>query len=312
MNDRTIGVQFERKECLIIVNPRAHQTPRRRYLLDASEWLESRGWKVDWAETSAPGDATSIAGRSAASGLPLIFVCGGDGTLNETINGLAGSDTTMSVIPAGTVSLWAREINMLRPPLDAVQSAIFGTRRRIDLGKAGDRYFLLMASYGVDASVTHHVSPRVKGYMGATAYGIAAAREALTFNPVPIEVTLDNEVRWMQVLMVLAGNTQLYAGFAKVAPDAKVDDGLLDVCIYQGRGKPEILAHATRTLFRLHRRSRNVVYRRVKRLHLAWEHPLPLQLDGDPFPGSPADITAAPSVLNVLVPRGVKTSLFSN
>lgn len=312
MNNPSRGASFERRECLIIVNPRAHQAPRRRYLLDASEWLQSRGWKVEWAETSAPGDATAIAARSAEAGLPLLFVCGGDGTLNETINGLAGSETTMSVIPAGTVNLWARELNMLKPPLDAVQSAIFGTRRRIDLGKAGDRYFLLMASYGVDASVTHHVSPRVKGYMGATAYGIAAAREALTFNPVPIEVTLDNEVRWMQVLMVLAGNTQLYAGFAKVAPDAKVDDGLLDVCIYQGRGKPEILAHATRTLFRLHRRSRNVVYRRVKRLHLAWEHPLPLQLDGDPFPGSPPDITAVPSALNVLVPRDAKTSLFSH
>jgi YegS/Rv2252/BmrU family lipid kinase len=312
MDNRPRGAQFERKECLIIVNPRAHQAPRRRYLLDASDWLESRGWKVGWAETSAPGDATAISARAAAEGVPLIFACGGDGTLNETINGLAGTDTTMSVIPAGTVNLWARELHMLRPPLDAVQMAVLGERRRIDLGKAGERYFLLMASYGVDASVTHHVSPRVKGYMGAPAYGLAAARQALTFHPVPIEVTLDNEVRWMQVLMVLAGNTQLYAGFAKVAPDAKVDDGLLDVCIYQGRGKPEILAHATRTLLRLHRRSRNVVYRRVKRLHLAWEHPLPLQLDGDPYPESPAEIVSVPSALNILLPRNVKTSLFSD
>jgi YegS/Rv2252/BmrU family lipid kinase len=311
MNDQVRGAYFERKECLIIVNPKAHQAPRRRYLLDASEWLESRGWRVNWAETSAAGDATRFTADAAAAGIPLVFVCGGDGTLNESVNGLAGSDTTMGVIPAGTVNLWARELHTLKPPLDSVQSAVLGERRRIDLGKAGDRYFLLMASYGVDASVTHHVSPRVKGYMGATAYGIAAAKEALTFSPVPIEVTLDNEVRWMQVLMVLAGNTQLYAGFAKVAPDAKVDDGLLDVCIYQGRGKPEILAHATRTLFRLHTRSRNVVYRRVKRLHLAWEQPLPLQLDGDPYPASPSEIVAVPAALSVLVPRGVKTSLFS-
>lgn len=302
---------FERKEALIIVNPKAHNAPRRRYLRDATEWLETLGWTVAVVETSAAGDATGLAAAAAERQLPLVIVCGGDGTLSEAVNGLAGTETALSVIPAGTVNLWAREIHMLKPPLDAARLAVTGEQRTIDLGRAGERYFLLMASYGVDASITGHVSTRVKGYMGAAAYGVAAAREALTFRPVPIEVTLDDEVRWMQTLMVLAGNTQIYAGFTKIATDAKVDDGLLDVCIYQGRGKPEILAHATRTLFRQHRRSRNVVYRKVKRLHLAWERPLPLQLDGDPYPESPSEITVAPASLKVMIPRGIKTSLFS-
>src|SRR5438093_1011016 len=93
----------------IIVNPAAHNglKPKQREEMEA--WLGEHEWSVEWLETGAAGDATSHAGRVAESGKPLLLVGGGDGTLNEVVNGVAGSETTVGVVPCGTVNLWARE-----------------------------------------------------------------------------------------------------------------------------------------------------------------------------------------------------------
>ena len=111
--------------------------------------------------------------------------------------------------------------------------------------------------------------------------------------------------------MLVAGNTRNYAGLVEVTPEARVDDGLLDVCVYEGRGTADIVLHVIRTLLRRHRRSRKVTYRQVRRLEMEWERPLPVQLDGDVYEESPAEVTVAPSALWVMAPRGVKLPLFS-
>src|SRR6266511_2839381 len=151
---------IHRKEAVVIENPTARKLPSQRRLGEARDWLDERGWAVEWLETAGPGDATSLAADAARRGVPLLFVCGGDGTLNEAVNGLAGSETALAVIPTGTVNLWAREVGLLKKPHGAVRRAVDGGRRRIDLGRAGERYFLLMAGFGLDAAVTHDVSHR--------------------------------------------------------------------------------------------------------------------------------------------------------
>lgn len=312
MTDTPSSAQFEGNEALVIVNPVAHNLPSRKRRAEADEWLHEQGWRVQWVETTGRGDATSIAARAAERGVPLVFVCGGDGTLSEAAHGLAGSDATLSIIPAGTVNLWAREVGLHRKPLDAVQLAVRGVRRHVDLGLAGDRHFLLMAGFGIDASVTSRVSPRVKGRLGAASYALAAAREALTYRTTWVRLRIDDEVIEGDVFMVLAGNTQNYAGITKVALLAHVDDGLLDVCVYRGRGKADMAAHAALTLLRLHRHSRKVIYRRARRIEFEWSDPLPLQIDGDPTSDSPSMVTVVPAALWVAVPRDLKSPLFSD
>ena len=163
----------------VIVNPMAHNLPSRRQLETVDEWLRLRGWQVSWEETRAPGHAIEIASRAADQGLPIVFVCGGDGTLSEAASGLAGSETALAAIPAGTVNIWARETGTPRRALAAVQAILNGERRKMDLGKAGERHFLLMAGYGLDGEITRRVSMGTKRYVGATAYALTAARESL-------------------------------------------------------------------------------------------------------------------------------------
>jgi diacylglycerol kinase (ATP) len=301
---------YERRETMVIVNPVAHNLPSERRLDEAKRALRSAGWAAEWRETSGPGEATALAREAAARGLPLLFACGGDGTLSEAANGLAGSETALAPIRGGTVNIWAREMGFSRKPAEAVRQAIEGERRRVDLGRAGERRFLLMAGYGLDAAIARRASMRLKGRFGATAYAIAAIREVLRYRSSRVTLRLDEEERAADVLMLIAGNTRNYAGLTEIARDALADDGLLDVCVYEGKGTLDCLLHAIRTLLRRHQRSRKVLYRRVRRLELAWEAALPVQLDGDAFAESPTVVEVDPAALWVAVPRGLRSPLF--
>ena len=120
----------------------------------------------------------------------------------------------------------------------------------------------------------------------------------------------DGEEHAADVLMLVAGNTRNYAGLVEITRRAQVDDGLLDVCVFQGKGTLDIILHTLRTLLRRHLRSKKVLYRKTRRLELAWREPLPVQLDGDAYELSPTELEIAPSALWVAVPKGVRSPLF--
>ena len=302
---------FERKEAVLIINPAAHNVPALKLRREAEEWLREAGWRFRWEQTTETGHATRIAARAAAERVPLVLALGGDGTLNEVANGLAGTETALGTLPAGTSNIWAREAGISRKLVEAVRLMATGERRLIDLGKAGDRYFMLFAGVGVDAQITRNVSLDMKRRVGAAAYGLTAVREALRWRSRPVTVRLDGVERRMDVLMAFAGNTRLYAGLTKITPNAVVDDGLLDVCIYEGSGSIDIAMHTARTLLQSHRKASKVLFQRVKRLEFDWEEPLPMQLDGDPVGECPREIEVAPGALWVVVPAGLRTGLFA-
>jgi YegS/Rv2252/BmrU family lipid kinase len=294
---------LKRREALVIVNPVAHNAPSKTRLREANTYLKEHGWSLEWVWTQKEGDAIAIARRAADQKVPLVLVCAGDGTLNEAINGLAGSRTAVSVIPAGTSDLWAREAGIPRNPLGAVKSLQRARPLAVDLGRAGDRYFLLMAGFGVDAAVTQNASATLKHRLGATSYAISAVRELFRYKGRTGQVVLDGDTIDVTALLVIAGNTQRYAGVTKITPGALINDGLLDVCIYQGDGTGDMLAHAVRTLARRHLSSGKTLLRRVKRLELRFDPPLPVQVDGDNLPEAPTTVTAEPAALWAMVPK---------
>src|SRR3990172_4765882 len=299
-----------RSETLIIVNPAAHSVPSNKRLDEVDRWLRSQGWQVEWRQTEGPRQARGGAAAAAARGLPLLFVCGGDGTGKGAANGLADSETALAPIRAGTVNIWAKEMGFPRKPVQAVKAAVEGDRRRIDLGRAGDRYFLLMAGYGLDGAIARRVHLGMKSRLGAATYLFAAVREALRYRSSPVTLRFDSEERDAEVLMLVAGNTRNYAGLAEITREAQADDGLLDVCVYEGKGTVDIVLHVLRTVLRRHLRSQKVTYPKVRRLEFARGEPLPVQLDGDEFEGSPAVVEVAAGALWVAVPKGVSSPLF--
>jgi YegS/Rv2252/BmrU family lipid kinase len=293
----------------VIVNPISPNLPSRRHLREAASWLRSQGWQADWAFTRLPGDATAMAARAAQEGRSLVVVCGGDGTLNEAVNGLAGSQTPLAVIPAGTANVWAKEVGIPRQPIAALEAAVRGQARRMDLGRAspssgkGGRYFFLMAGVGLDGRIAASLPLNVKQYLGATAYAITAASQSLRYRGRRVKLIADDEPLETSLLMMVVGNTRNYAGITQVTSRAYADDGLLDVCVFQGRHTLDIIFHTLRVAAQAHLRGGPVLYRRARRLEVHSETPLPVQLDGDFYPGYPTVFEVVPAALTVMVPQ---------
>jgi YegS/Rv2252/BmrU family lipid kinase len=293
----------------VIVNPTSPNLPSRRHLREAASWLQNQGWRADWAFTRSPGDATAMAARAAQEGHSLVVVCGGDGTINEAVNGLAGSETALAVIPAGTANVWAKEVGIPRQPIAALEVALRGQARRMDLGRASQpsreegRYFFLMAGLGLDGSIAASLPLSVKRYLGATTYAIIAVGQSLRYRGQQVRLIVDDEPLETRLLMMVVGNTRSYAGITQVTSRAYADDGLLDACIFQGRHTLDIIFHTLRVAAQAHLRASPVLYRRARRLEVHSEAPLPVQLDGDFYPGYPTIFEVAPAALTVMVPR---------
>ncbi len=296
--------------CLLIRNPASrHSIPTER--LDAVlARARDAGWQIDHVSTERNGQATEIARDAAARGADVIVVHGGDGTLNETINGIAGTGTALAVMSAGTANVWAHETHTPRDPVAAIDAIVRGERRRIDLGRAGERYFLLMAGIGLDATIVPRVSPMLKRRLGATAYVIAGAITAFRTKPWRVSVRIDGEARQCWLYWMLVSNTRSYGGLADIMYRAKADDGLLDVGIMH-RGGLHLVADGARIPFHGHDRSPNVDFMRARVVDVDTPG-IPVQIDGELAGHTPMRFEVAPRALTVIVPAGLRSPLFSD
>ncbi|MGH2351585.1 MAG: diacylglycerol/lipid kinase family protein [Chloroflexota bacterium] len=293
---------------VLLVNPVAGMRPAA--VGEIETVLRSRGASVETVVTTQPGEGTAIARRTAARSVDVLLACGGDGTLNEAVNGLAGTDTALAVIPAGTMNVWAREVGIPADPARAAALLWTGERRRIDLGRAGERYFLLMAGIGFDADVAAQVTRPEKRRWGPLAYVGRGIVTAVRWPRQRMWLLIDGRPLRRRILFLVVGNTRLYGGVVNITHRAVADDGLLDVCLFGGQGMAEKLAHALRIFTRSHTRHRTVEYYRVQRLTLVTRPRVSVQVDGDTIGTTPMTFEAVPRALKVVVPHGDGDGLF--
>ncbi len=301
-----------------ILNPQARQGSVS--LREAVGTFVEAGWTVDLLRTEGPGHAIELARCAATEGYDLVVACGGDGTVNEAVNGLAGSDTALGVLPLGTANVWAREIGLPLRPADAARALLEGEVHRVDLGYAepldgaargNGRYFLMMAGIGFDAEVTRAVRPQEKRRWGMIAYVVAGIVTALRFTGTRMALQFDGQRVRRRVLLAVIGNTRLYGGLVEITGQALADDGMLDVCLFEGSGLLQKLEHVVRVILRRHTASSYVRYFRARELAVWSSQPVPVQLDGDAFGEIPMRFRAVPQALSVLVPRTYPRTLFS-
>ena len=301
------------RRVLLVVNPLARGLPPLRRVQEAADWLRTRGWDVTLETTSAPGEATRLAHRAASRGHSVVVACGGDGTIHEVVNGLAGSDAVLAVIPGGTANVWAKDARLPRVPLEAARIIDGGRCRRVDLGliewegrsgrKAERRHFLLMVGVGLDAHVVARVSQGWKRRLGAAAYVLTAAREALFYHSQPVELMLDGRERLsLRLGWMLAGNTRCYGGVAHIASRALADDGLLELLIFSGYNLLRATGYGLVTLAGRHHGAPGVTYRQAAEIEVAGPSSLPIQADGEFVGCTPLRLRVVPGALQVLMP----------
>jgi YegS/Rv2252/BmrU family lipid kinase len=284
------------------------------------EYLGDQGWQLRRCITQHAGQATEFARQAAREGLDAVLVSGGDGTVCEVVNGLVGSRTALGVLPTGTGNVWAKELGLpvftLTNPnrlLVAAHLLCEATTRTIDVGRANDRYFLLFAGLGLDAQVAHGMEPRerVTKQLGLLPYLVAAVMVAFEFYGVRTTVVVDGKkVIKGRSLFILVSNARLYGGVLRIAPDARLDDGLLDVVIFNGVGPSYTFRHLFSILGGRHLQDPSVKFLRAQRVIVDCARPWPVHIDGDPLGTTPTTFQVVPRALRVLIPPTASPSLF--
>jgi diacylglycerol kinase (ATP) len=265
--------------------------------------LRGLGYDVDERQTQGVGDATRLAREAVEQGLDLVCVIGGDGTVNETINGLAGTEVPLAIVPTGTVNVLAMELGIPLEPPDAVKLLEMGTMSWIDLGLAGERHFALMAGVGMDAAVVASLNPVMKKAFKEAAFAVQGLATYLTKEEPLIRVTAAE--RTVEGYFAVFGNSSNYGGGFGITPLADMRDGLLDVCVLTDKSLLSTIWYWTAALINAHIKHPKVEYFRTEEAEIVTVEEgkeVLVQTDGEMAGRLPLNCRIVPRSLRVIVP----------
>lgn len=286
-----------------IVNPSAGQGRYERITHIIHEVLSRHNLQYDIKILQYRGEATFVS-REAAGTHDIVVAVGGDGTVNEVFNGLVQTRAAFGIIPAGTGNGFARAIGVPLDPVKACQVLVDGNVRSIDVGKVNDRFFLGTAGIGFDAMISRFVVGRRGRFRGMWLYFVAGAYIFQKYIPQLVDMEIDSSIVKATPLVVAVANTALYGGRALIAPSARPDDGLLDVCVIQKMKAIQLLWHLPKLFTGKHILVNNVTIYKCKKIVISASEPIPVHVDGEAMEGClRVEFAVLPDALKVLVPK---------
>ncbi len=282
---------------LVILNPAA-RGDRAKSLVEAIRALSIRAvLKI----TSGAGDAEAVAKRAVVQGYKTIVAAGGDGTVNEVVNGIGESDVTFGILPVGTMNVFALELgipmNNLRKAWDVIEA---GHTREVDLAMGNDEYFVQLAGVGLDAEVVRQTTPDFKRALGPVSYVVSLAQVAAGRPPKLVITDADGCKR--TGCFVLVGNGRYYGGPLVLFRDAVLDDGLLDVVVFKNQSHWDVIRYIQAILFQAHPELPDVDYFQTRSLRVESTADVPVELDGEITGFVPVEFRFAARRLRVLAP----------
>jgi len=292
------------RNAALIYNPLSGRLrwKRQRDLDRATHLLDAYGIRIVRIPTTGAGSATALAREQVAAGRDLIIACGGDGTVNEVVNGMAGSRVPLALLPAGTGNVLAKELGL---PWDIWRAAEYipaGEVRRIALGRAGERYFICMAGVGVDANIVYRLSVKTKLSLGMLAYWIESFRQLLEYEFPLFSVRVEGQS--FQAALLIVSRTKNYGGPVQLTRRADLFSDEFEVCLFQRRNRFLYLLYFLALQMGLLERFRDVRFLRTRRVEAQpGEQRIQVQVDGELAGALPMDFVIVPEALSLLVPR---------
>jgi diacylglycerol kinase (ATP) len=311
---------------LVIVNPASAGGATGRAWPRLASDLRTHFGAFNCAFTERAGDASVIAEREAGAGRSLIVACGGDGTVSEVANGILGSgaDAELGILPSGTGGDFRRTLDIPRRGADAAAALASGRSVRLDVGRVefqdragarARRYFLNVASCGMGGEVIRRVEENSSGWLasasrrvagGQVAYALASLQAAVSFDRPMLRIQLDERPEFrLAVVNLCVANARYFGGGMKIAPEAKLDDGLLDVVAVGDLDTLKILTNVYRLYLGTHLGMREVQHARAGRLRVSAGEPsqqVLIEIDGELSGTLPATFEILPRALRVRVP----------
>ena len=287
---------------LFIVNEHAGKGKTKRRWSKIQRYLQNAGIEHEVCFTSRPQDATEIAKQSSSGNYSHVIAVGGDGTIHEVVNGLAGQPTVFGMIPTGTGNDLARMFDLPNDPVRAVERVLHGTQRTIDLLDLNGTYVSNIVGLGFDAAVAKDTNTaNWKKRAGALGYVLSVVKMMFAFQPFRLQVELDGKTMVFEGCWLVAiGNSKYYGGGMQICPDAKMDDGLLDVCIVNNLTRLQLLRFFPTVFSGKHIRLPQVTYMQGKSVRVQTDRPIPMHGNGEILGTTPCEINIRPAALQVI------------
>jgi YegS/Rv2252/BmrU family lipid kinase len=295
----------------VIINPISGTGGRmevaRKRAEHATSLITARGLHAEVFMTERPGHARELATAALGRGVTTVVAWGGDGTVNEVASALAFRDATLAIVPSGSGNGLARELLIPIDPDGAFEGAFSGREYRIDAGELDGHLFFNIAGIGLDARVAHRFAEDGLVRRGFLRYVEIAAQELFTYRPEPRTVVTDGVAIRVDALIIAIANARQYGNGALIAPDARLNDGRLDVVVVEGRSAIAALVHVPRLFTGQIAKVRGVTQLHAQEIEITSATPMVYHVDGEPFIGGASIVARSRAgALRVMVPANAR------
>lgn len=289
-------------KALLIVNEQAGKGKTKKRWPTFERYLQTFGINHDVHFTSRPKEAIEVAKQATANQYTHVIAVGGDGTVNEVVNGIAGQNIGFGVLPTGTGNDLARMLNIPTDPFLSVRKIWTEVQRPIDLLKLNGSYVAGAVGIGLDGAVAEDIN-RVswKKRIGTFGYVLSMLKLIFTFPPFSMHLEIDDRpITFRDCWLVAIGNTQFYGGGMKICPNAKHDDGLLDVCVVHNLTYLELVKLFPSVFSGRHILHPNVLCLQGRSVRILTDPAVPVHGDGEFLGKTPGEIHIHPQALNII------------
>ncbi len=293
------------KRARLIYNPSSGREQIKKHLPYILERLEEAGYETSAHKTIGEGSATEAARLASEREFDLVIAAGGDGTIFEVVNGLAEKEyrPTLGIIPAGTTNDFARALEIPKEIEKACDILCNGETIPLDIGKAGNKYFVNIAAGGTLTELTYEVPSKLKTLMGQLAYYVKGIEKLPSISPTKVTFEYDGKLFEDEIMLLLICNTNSVGGFEKLAPKADISDGMFDLLIVKKCSFADFIRLGGLALRGEHISHPNIIYTQANRVKVAVEGDMQLNLDGEYGGMFPVEFVNLYQHLNILAPK---------
>jgi diacylglycerol kinase (ATP) len=272
------------------------------------------GIEPELYHTTPEDTGQGLATRAAAEHTELVIVAGGDGTIHAVGSGLIGTQSTLGIIPTGTMNNLAHSLNIPDTIQAACLAIVTGETRTIDVGKINEHVFLEVAGIGLEAALFPATEEIKSPGLLSTLRGVVSGlKTLLNYKPTRLRIKFDErQLHAYEAIQVTICNTPFYGIHFEVVPNVLMDDGLLDVVIYKNFSKLEYIRHAISISQGRRTYQPKITHRRVTSLHINADQPVEIQADGVLQGKTPVKVMVVPGALRVRVPGVTAPRLLEN
>lgn len=287
---------------LVIVNPMAGGGRTPRLLPKIRHWLSESPHEFSFNTTRSPDEMRSEIMKAPAQGINALLLIGGDGTVHQALPAIAETNIPFGFLPCGRGNDFARNIGLPSKLQKSCSLPSNPSFHQVDLPRINNIPFVAVAYVGFDAEV-NELANEGKGYFGGTLGYIVCVTKALkSFKPFEVEITIDGDTWRERVMMVTVANAPFYGGGMKIAPDANMNDGLLNICIVKEISKLELLWEFPKVFKGTHIYHPRIMMKSGRRIRLTSDEPRNIYADGEYVGHLPADCTIGNQTIHIMSP----------